>query len=79
MYLGKAHHDASGPTFCWHCNKDLMPKPGGGVFFTLVVDRAQAEHRVHKACVRDVTAEGWTKLKGGQDGQETAPAGDAVR
>lgn len=79
MHFGKTHHDASGPTFCWHCFKDLMPKPGGGAYFTLVVDKDHVEHRVHKACVRDASADGHAKLKGGQDDQEAAPAGDVVR
>ena len=50
-----------GPSFCWHCNKQLMLMKGGVFSYGRVVDRAGVEHRVHKQCVSRVVAEGDVK------------------
>lgn len=65
MWLGRAPRKfkTPGPSFCWHCNKQLMAMKGGVLSFSIVVDKADVEHRVHKACVREVTADGDVRLK----------------
>ncbi len=50
-----------GPSFCWHCNKQLMLMKGGGFAFGLVRDKANVEHRVHKQCLPRAVAEGDVK------------------
>ena len=65
MYLkGPRKFKDGGPSFCWHCNKQLMLMRGGVFSYALVVDKAGVDHRVHKACVRGVTEDGDVKLKG---------------
>jgi hypothetical protein len=51
----KTKKGAGGPSFCWHCNKQLRRSPGRGMrlfYFAEVVDRDAAIHRVHGACQR---------------------------
>jgi hypothetical protein len=53
-----------GPSFCWHCNGDLSRNSQGGCIYAIVIDRDLNEHRVHKTCVEDATAEpGVTEIK----------------
>jgi hypothetical protein len=54
-----------GPTFCWHCNRQLHRAPGRGLglfYFQLVRDRVGVDHRVHDACVKHATVDGDTTL-----------------
>ena len=50
-----------GVSFCWHCNRQLQRAPGKGkglFYFSLVVDQANNQHRVHQQCVRQVVGDG---------------------
>lgn len=47
----------NGPSFCWHCFKQLQLKTGGGFHFDLVVDRDGNRHRVHKDCTEKCVGE----------------------
>lgn len=53
----------TGPTFCWHCNKQLMRMPGGVYSFRLLKEKAtQTLRRVHgaqcsEACLADGSCE----------------------
>ena len=50
------------PSFCWHCNSQLMRAPGKGLglyFFDLVLDRDGLQHRVHREpCLAQAIADG---------------------
>lgn len=51
---------ADGPSFCWHCNRQLM-RMGRTFAFALVRDRGGTNHRVHGACVTPATDHNETK------------------
>lgn len=45
-----------GPSFCWHCYKQLgghhqKNKP---ITFSVITDPLGFDHRVHKSCVKDI-------------------------
>lgn len=48
---------STGPTFCWVCNRRLMlatiGEHKGRFVWTVVADRDDNEHRVHKQCARE--------------------------
>lgn len=48
---------ADGPSFCWHCNRQLLRMGTRTFAFALVRDQAGIDHRVHGACVHLVTAD----------------------
>ena len=54
---------SSGPSFCWHCMKQLQLKTGGGFHFTLLQDQIGNVHRVHKNCVRHAIDDGVKEIK----------------
>lgn len=39
-------------SFCWHCQRKLLPKKGGGYYFAIVEDPLGHRHRVHKDCLQ---------------------------
>lgn len=44
---------ATGPSFCWYCNRMLRRAPGKGLglfFFAVVTDKQGNPHRVHGQC-----------------------------
>lgn len=46
--------DKDGPTFCWHCNKQLQRVGGvtGHYFFLLIEEKkAGTRHRIHGGCL----------------------------
>ena len=50
-----------GPSFCWHCNKQLHRAPGKGkglFFFGLVAGSDGIKRRVHDSCVKRAIQEG---------------------
>lgn len=49
-----------GPSFCWHCNRQLMYVRGGAFAFAKLRDRGGAEHRVHGDCVHPATTDDHT-------------------
>lgn len=51
-----------GPRHCWYCGKQLRCKVGGGYNFALIKDPIGMELRVHKACVEQITGEGYTDI-----------------
>lgn len=50
---------ADGPSFCWHCMRDLV-RNHTGVIFAAVRDPLGNVHRVHKQdqCLQDSIADG---------------------
>ena len=49
----------SGPSFCWHCNRQLRRAPGKGMFyFVNVVDPDGNYHRVHGRCADESALNG---------------------
>jgi len=44
--------------FCWHCQRKLLPKKGGGYYFASVEDPLGNNHRVHKDCLAESIREG---------------------
>lgn len=53
----------NGPSFCWHCMKQLQFKKGGGFYFSTLVDQLGNKHRVHMDCVRHAIGDGVKELK----------------
>jgi len=54
------------PSFCWHCQRQLMRAKGKGLglfHFDLVVDRDGIEHRVHQGCVSETIGDGVKEVK----------------
>ena len=51
----------TGPTFCWHCNRQLLRAPGKGLglfYFGLVAGPDGVQRRVHDQCVKRAGADG---------------------
>lgn len=44
-------------SFCWHCNRQLVRKKGGGFKYTLLKDPIGNEMRVHKDCAKEAVDE----------------------
>lgn len=56
---------SGGPSFYWHCRKQLQRAPGKGkglFYFRLVIDQIGNEHRVHGDCAKQAAVDG-VKLK----------------
>ena len=49
--------------FCWHCQRQLLPKKGGGYYYATVVDPVGNKHRVHKDCLTRTIEDGNTEEK----------------
>jgi len=50
-----------GPSFCWHCTRQLHRAPGKGkglFFFGLVIAPDGIQRRVHFTCVKHAIADG---------------------
>lgn len=52
---------AGGPSFCWHCGRQLQRAPGRGLglfYYRTLVDRDGNTHRVHGDCVAAAVGDG---------------------
>lgn len=58
----KTQTGSGAPSFCWHCNKQLV-RVRGGFIFSLIRDPDGHELRVHKQCQDDAAGHGYTKVK----------------
>lgn len=57
----KARQGTGFPSFCWHCNAQLMRAPGKGrglFYFHLVLGPDGCAHRIHDACLEQATLAG---------------------
>jgi hypothetical protein len=66
---------SKGPSFCWHCKRDLV-RVKGGFAFSLVRDPNGYDHRVHKQCLPDAVGHGYRALDACELGRAGYGAGD---
>ena len=63
----KMQQGSGAPSFCWHCQKQLMRAPGAGLglfYFNLVRGVDGELHRVHgDQCTREVMSGGAKLIK----------------
>jgi len=63
----KIRQGSGAPSFCWHCNRQLMRAPGKGLglfYFNLVLGDDGHEHRIHGGeCTRQATSDGAKLIK----------------